>query len=231
MPPLSYARAVSRPEAPFTFRYVEDIPTPFRLADPALLALSTSGQVNEYKRTDRLKVENKSQSATIKDLTKRLGDVEKKLEENSKKIMNWQVAAQAVEAYAILLWQEPLAIPKSTKVHLRKLHINNVLQLRFQSQLHHNDDERDDITQSASDAYNKIPIHYRNVLDQLIRNKARCAVDRAIIAHPTICKSQIVMFLASHFTQQNAATDLLIKVPSLEVLDSDGTYVSMFQEG
>jgi len=85
--------------------------------------------------------------------------------------MNWQVAAQAAEAYAILLWQEPLAIPKSKKVCLRKLHINDVLQLRFQSQLHHNDDEQDDITQSASDAYNKIPIHYRNVLDELIQTR------------------------------------------------------------
>jgi len=52
------------------------------------------------QRTDKLKVENKSQSATIKDLTKRLEDVEKvltKYEENSEKIINWQVAAQAVE--------------------------------------------------------------------------------------------------------------------------------------
>jgi len=49
------------------------------------------------QRTDKLKVENKSQSATIKDLTKRLEDMEKALKENSEKIMNWQVAAQAVE--------------------------------------------------------------------------------------------------------------------------------------
>ena len=55
---------------------------------------------NDSQRTDKLKVENKSQSATIKDLTKRLGDVEKvltKYKENSEKIINWQVAAQAVE--------------------------------------------------------------------------------------------------------------------------------------
>ena len=93
----------------------------------------------------QLKVENKSQSASIKDLTKRVGDLEAALgmnEEISEKIMSWQVAAQVVEgikfqcfsqhsfwlvvpvAYAILLWQEPLAIPKSTKARLRP-HIND----------------------------------------------------------------------------------------------------------
>ena len=117
-------------------------------------------------------------------------------------------------------------------LHSFTYHCVIVLQLRFQSQLHHNNDERDDITQSASDAYNEIPIHYRNVLDELIRHKARCAVDWTIIAHPAIRKSQIETFLASHLTQQNMETDLLRKVPSLEVLDTtDGTYVSMFQEG
>jgi len=42
------------------------------------------------QRTDKLKVENKS-------LMKRLEDMEKVLTENSKTIMNWQVAAQTVE--------------------------------------------------------------------------------------------------------------------------------------
>ena len=76
MPPLLYARAVSQPEIPFTFKYVEDIPIAlaahqkpptlitvvadsystsasaqhsFNKGDPALLALSTSGQINEYQ--------------------------------------------------------------------------------------------------------------------------------------------------------------------------------------
>jgi len=76
MPPRSYARAVSQPEVPFTFKYVEDIPITlaahqkpptlisvvadsyststsvqrsFDKGDPALLALSMSGQINEYQ--------------------------------------------------------------------------------------------------------------------------------------------------------------------------------------
>jgi len=76
MPPLLSARAVSQPEVPFTFEYVEDIPInpaahqkpptlisvipdsysmsasaqcSFDKDDPALLALSTSGQINEYQ--------------------------------------------------------------------------------------------------------------------------------------------------------------------------------------
>jgi len=78
MPPLLYAHAVSQPEVPFTFEYVEDIPITlvahqkpptlisgsvipdsysmsasaqcsFDKDDPALLALSTSGQINEYQ--------------------------------------------------------------------------------------------------------------------------------------------------------------------------------------
>jgi hypothetical protein len=49
------------------------------------------------QRTEKLKVENKGQHATIKDLTKRVEDLEKELKGSSEKIMNWQVAAQAVE--------------------------------------------------------------------------------------------------------------------------------------
>ena len=107
------------------------------------------------------------------------------------------------------------------------------MQLRCQSQVHRNVNLRDDITQSAFDAYNKIPVHYRHVLDELIqiRCNAQFAVDRFLVVHPAIRKSQIVTFLDLHFTQQNAATDLLRKVPNLEVLSMDGSYVYMFQEG
>jgi hypothetical protein len=71
MRPLSYARAVSQPEVPFTFKYVEDIPITLAATlisviagsystsasaqrsldkgDPALLALSMSRQIDEYQ--------------------------------------------------------------------------------------------------------------------------------------------------------------------------------------
>jgi hypothetical protein len=49
----------------------------------------------------RISLENKSQSTTI-DLTKRLGDLERVLKENSEKIMNRQIAAQAVEGLVLM---------------------------------------------------------------------------------------------------------------------------------
>jgi hypothetical protein len=86
-----------------------------------------------------------------------------------------------------------------------------VTALRSLSQQHnvyHN--QRSARTHAASTIYNSIPIYYRQILDHLVRTKAAIYLDRAIITHPPVKKSEISGFLAPYFQQQmNPATELL----------------------
>ncbi|EDR04247.1 uncharacterized protein LACBIDRAFT_330740 [Laccaria bicolor S238N-H82] len=205
----------------------------FDKGDKSLLPLSTSGDITEYQvtavdengvefkhklpfgeRNEKLKLDNKSLLGRVEVLTRRVHDLEQtqqRQQDADRVIHQWQMASTAVEAYERLLLREPRAVSKASRTAMNNHSIRDVSELRYLSIQHRMDEnERSNRTQAALTIYNSIPLHYRQILDRLVRAKTALSQDRTPLAHPAVKKSEIAGFLAPHFGHQtNPATELL----------------------
>jgi len=150
-------------------------------------------------------------------------------------LLQWKIASHAVEAYAVLLWDDPLAIPETHKARLAQVRIDNAITLRFQSFVHEQDSsERSSVTQTAFEIYTAIPVEYRVMFDDLVQSKNRIAsIDRLVITHAVIQKSQIEEFLRPHIaaSAHGPVAALLGKMPDVKFWFQDWVYGPLFKEG
>lgn len=232
----------------------------FDEADRTLLALSTSGEIDEYRvvsvdengvqfehklpyvdRNEKLKADNKSLITTndslkreMHDVKERLRQIEERQQPTDDAILRWEIATKVAEAFSYLLLGEGSAVSETSKAEMAIYSIDNMTELRSLSQQHRiRPNTRTPQTTAASKIYNSIPLCYRQILDYLAREKAPVYSVRAAISHPQVKKSDISVFLAPCFQQQmNPATELLQSVQDMEVVDSvSGELVPMFVEG
>ncbi|EDR07398.1 uncharacterized protein LACBIDRAFT_298542 [Laccaria bicolor S238N-H82] len=230
----------------------------FDKGDKSLLPLSTSGDITEYRvitldenglefqhklslgeRNKKLKVDNKSLMHRVQDLEKANQDAAREKEDAvranqdaDRVIFQWEMATKALQAFGRLLSADPSAISEDTRAAM--VHHSIKDDLRYLSLQHRNyQNERNQQTHAASIAYASIPIHYRQILENLVHAKAAISEDRARIAHPSVRKSDVAGFLAPYIEQQiNPATELLKAMQDVKVMHHlTGDLVPLFVEG
>lgn len=161
-------------------------------------------------------------------------DAERAKQDADRVIFQWEMATKALQAFGQLLSADPSAISEDTRAAMVHHSIKDVIDLRYLSLQHRNyQNERNQQTHAASIAYASIPIHYRQILENLVHAKAAISEDRARIAHPSVRKSDVAGFLAPYIEQQiNPATELLKAMQDVKVMHHlTGDLVPLFVEG